>query len=687
MAEYGSSEADVETPVNPYSLLEAVNRSSDMAHMGWLIFLGVMAYLLIAVAGVSHKDLLLEEPVQLPIFGIDVPLIQFFQFAPILLVLFHLGITSQLVLLARKTLEFDLAVQQLESTVKRTHPLRLELNNFFFVQGIAGPDRSLIMSAFLHAMSWLTLVVIPVLVLLFIQVAFLPYHSAEVTWAHRVALMVDIIMLLLIGVFLIRPESSFFRAAGRTITTHPLGVMITTAVFIAVSAFSFLVATIPGEALDRFVAKVRKSPTGDLVAAQAGGTPPIVGFALPSLFVREDGSLFGLFYRNLDVADLDLVADKEITKGEATFSLRDRDLRYARFDRSDLRQVDLTRTKLQFASFVRTDLRNANLQCIELIPVIIEGDREKGECVEATGADFSRADMRGAQLAGSDYAGAIFTSADLRGADMRHTSVIGAKFDETNLQRANLSGGILAQGADFLLAKLEGADMNGAQLQGSNFLSASMQGVDLSHAQLEGVSLQEADLEGAVMLRSKLQGANLTGANLVAVDLRWAEVWMTEPPNVEKTRLSDMSDVTIRPIPESRIGRIKAAVRRIPQKPVRDLVNGAIEPPMNIARSEKWRESDNHQLWRDIVLRRGTSRNLETYAPRLTSYLADLACRKRWQDGSVATGIVRRAGGQLFRGDLASLRTNMTAGACKSWEAVSPSVMQQFSTRLDESQG
>ena len=34
-----------ETPVNPYSLLEAVNRSSDTAHMGWLIFLGIMAYL------------------------------------------------------------------------------------------------------------------------------------------------------------------------------------------------------------------------------------------------------------------------------------------------------------------------------------------------------------------------------------------------------------------------------------------------------------------------------------------------------------------------------------------------------------------------------------------------------------------------------------------------------------------
>ncbi len=52
-----------ETQVNPYSLLEAVNHSSDTAHTAWLIFLAIMAYLLIAEAGVTNRDLLLETPV------------------------------------------------------------------------------------------------------------------------------------------------------------------------------------------------------------------------------------------------------------------------------------------------------------------------------------------------------------------------------------------------------------------------------------------------------------------------------------------------------------------------------------------------------------------------------------------------------------------------------------------------
>ena len=62
-----------ETPVNPYNLLEAVNETSDDAHMGWLIFLAIMTYLMIAVTGVTHKDLLLQTPVELPILQVKIP--------------------------------------------------------------------------------------------------------------------------------------------------------------------------------------------------------------------------------------------------------------------------------------------------------------------------------------------------------------------------------------------------------------------------------------------------------------------------------------------------------------------------------------------------------------------------------------------------------------------------------------
>src|SRR5262245_51613428 len=191
--------AETETPVNPYSLLEAVNRSSDSANTAWLIYLGLVSYLLITLAGIGHKELLLNSDITLPILQVRVELTRFFLFAPILLVLIHMGLIGQLVLLARKTLEFAASIRMLESTDQRTHPLRLELDNFFFVQAIAGPERSHIVGLLLKAMGWLTLVVMPVVLLLYVQLVFLPYHDVAITWVHRIVLLSDVALLVFVG--------------------------------------------------------------------------------------------------------------------------------------------------------------------------------------------------------------------------------------------------------------------------------------------------------------------------------------------------------------------------------------------------------------------------------------------------------------------------------------------------------
>ena len=151
-----------EVPVNPYSLLEAVNGASSAARNGWVLFLGMMTYLLIAVAGVTHTDLLLNSRVELPILQVEIELTRFFLFAPLVLLFLHFGMLIQHVMLARKVVEFDAAVRPLEATRKRTHPLRLELHSYFYTQALAGPDRSLLFGSFLHAMIWMSFVAMPV---------------------------------------------------------------------------------------------------------------------------------------------------------------------------------------------------------------------------------------------------------------------------------------------------------------------------------------------------------------------------------------------------------------------------------------------------------------------------------------------------------------------------------------------
>ena len=387
MNDTSHGEIDTETPVNPYSLLEAVNRSSGGANAAWLIYLALMSYLLITIAGIGHKDLLLNSDIALPILQVKIELTRFFLFAPILLVLIHVGLVSQLVLLARKTLEFAAAIRMLETTEQRTHPLRLELDNFFFVQAIAGPERSRIVGFFLHGMSWLTLVVMPVILLLYVQLVFLPYHDVTITWAHRVVLMADIALLVFIGVFLWRLETSFFRAFWRTSLHHPIGLAFTAVLLAVVAAFSLTVATIPGEAIE-----------GSARQANARGAGYILGYAVPGLGAAQEGSLFGLFHRNLIVTDVDLVVDKDVTPGEPSINLRGRDLRFAKLDRTDLHQADMTGANLEGASLVGADLRGVWLSCGDLNELLLTNSRGAARCASARGTNF----VQGSPVRGQD---------------------------------------------------------------------------------------------------------------------------------------------------------------------------------------------------------------------------------------------------------------------------------------------
>ena len=279
-----------------------------------------------------------------------IELTRFFLFAPILLVLIHVGLVSQLVLLARKTLEFAAAIRMLETSEQRTHPLRLELDNFFFVQAIAGPERSRIVGFFLHGMSWLTLVVMPVVLLLYVQLVFLPYHDVAITWAHRVVLLADIALLVFIGVFLWRLETSFFR---RVLAHQP-----------ASSRRPDVHRRAAGGGR-RLLARRRHHPRRGHRRARRGRPMPgragyILGYAVPGVeHAHRKASLFGLFHRNLIVTDTDLVVDKDVTPGEPSINLRGRDLRYAKLDRTDLHQADMTGANLEGASLVGADLRGA----------------------------------------------------------------------------------------------------------------------------------------------------------------------------------------------------------------------------------------------------------------------------------------------------------------------------------------
>jgi uncharacterized protein YjbI with pentapeptide repeats len=580
-----------------------------------------MAYLALAVGAVAHRDLLLDAGVALPLLQARMDLARFFVLAPVVLAIAHLAIIAQFVLLARKAVEFHSAVRLLESTDLRSHPLRLELDSFFFAQAIAGPERSRIVGAILHGLGWLTLLLLPVALLLYLQIAFLPAHNATVTAVQRFVVLADLAVVLLAGVFLLRAEASFFGALLRLGLNTP-------------GSMAFGLAALAGAA---FVA----------LAAGGSGSAP----------------LFGLFPRNLDVADASLVSDRDRALppiGGRTISLRGRDLRFARLDRADLRQADLTGANLDGASLNGADLRGARLGCIDAGPLHQPDGRARAGCTSARGADLSSAQLSGAIVAGADLRGARLDEASLERADLSHTLLTGATLEHARLQRADLSGAGL-QGASLLQASLQGATLTGARLELANLSNAGLQAANLASAHLTGAVLRGADLEGAELQRAKLHGADLRGARLKAADLAGAAVWRTVPPASDAVALADIANVAIKAPAPADIDALKAALAGADAEPLGERVAGLKELVAEIG-SPGWETSADGQAW-TALLRASEAAMADSFKTRLADHLGRLVCRARFAE-AVATAIVRRAADSAFKGDPASLHDRLKAGDC-----------------------
>jgi uncharacterized protein YjbI with pentapeptide repeats len=663
MNEMNRVELEAEAPVNPYSLLEAVNRSSNSANTAWLIYIGLMSYLLVTVAGVTHKDLLLNADIALPILQVKIDLTRFFLFAPIVLLLVHIGVVGQLVLLARKTLEFGAAVRMLEATDQRTHPLRLELDNFFFVQALAGPERSPVVGFVLNAMTWLTLVAMPVALIAYVQLSFLPYHDPTITWVHRFTLLGDIAFVALAGVFLLHLEISLLRALLYAGLYHPLSFLLTAGLLAAVAIGSLFVATIPGEGVGRYSPSFIPQADGD-----ASGTAPVLG----------------LFRRNLNVVDADLVVDKDATPGEPTLSLRGRDLRFARLDRTDLHQADLTGANLDGASLAGADLRGVSMGCASLSEMLLTDSRRAGGCASARGANFTRARLSEARMAGADLAGSQLDEAELDGARLAQSNLAGASFASARLDRADLAGAELS-GANFLLASLQGADLAGARLQMADFSSASMPGANLSLASLEGAVLNDAEMEGAALAMARLIGTDLTGARMQGADLTRAVVWRTTPPGGENAAFADMAQIRIQPPSAQDLAAMKAAIERLEGGTLQARLDDGLAPLMDPARNAAWAAAEQQQ-WQGFTSSSDPA-GADGYKSRLTDYLMRLICRTRFANGAVATGVARRAMAPGFKGDMLAIHDKLKAADCPASAAMDARTMRNLAIAADATRG
>jgi uncharacterized protein YjbI with pentapeptide repeats len=501
--------------------LDEANGASDPASNAWLAFLALLTYVVVTLAGVSHKNLLLNSPVRLPIINADIPLVGFFQYAPALLLLVYLSLLVQHVILARKYRKFTDAVAAYEMETGTEQPARERVHSYVFSQILAGPEPNRITKFMMQLIVYVTFSILPITTLLYFQIKFLPYHEVSITYWHRIAVILGFAMLILLVPLMqntgsarrwdikVGPQAEAWEATGTQ-------VLLVLFLFPLVTGFSWLIATVPNEWIDRRLGFV--APTSVRVGAEEEAkllnplVRRIVYDRLPEDNDKGWWRRWLLSYRVLIVEDTDLGADED-----AKVVLRERNFRFALLSRSDLHRADLTWADLRAAQMWKTQakgkLKDAQLQ----------------------GAFLQEAQLQGAQL----------SSAQLQGADLSNAQLQGADLSYANLQGADLSGAKL-QGADLSYAQLQSADLKGAQLQGAKLDAVQLQGADLASAEIWLVNFPR-DL------------ANQSPAPLGLTDLKMSPLTPDAQAQLKADLNASIADSTVLPVVMSRLDEILRA--------------------------------------------------------------------------------------------------------------------------------
>lgn len=511
---------------DPDKVKTALEDSTSLARNLWISFLLFGTYFAITVSGVTHEQLFRESPITLPVLDAGLPLVTFFWLAPILFVIFHLYLLINLKLLADQAHHYeDLMAESALDDTKRDRA-RLQLPNFVIVQMIGGTreQRRSLAGRLLALTALITLVVGPVVLLMLIQLQFLPYHHLYVTWAQRIVLLADLFLIWWFWPAIRRRQVPRWALAGRGVGTA------------AAIYFSSLVLTFPGEPQDDLLASLPAIMVNEeTVANWSDSAPAQRGFftlyeAMFGVKLDPDRHGEGLFSNRLVLNEFVAIDRKQLKEieerekgqtigpgqGEPTIRMPNRDFRNA-----DFRNINLQRADLRGGHFEGANLSGASLQ----------------------GAWLGGASLQGASLDFASLQGASLDWASLQGASLFRASMQGASLGWASLQGAALHSASM-QGALLNRASLQGASLDEAWLQGASLDGASMQGASLDGALLQGASLDGALLRGASLDRASLQGASLDGALLQGATLDGVRLWRTSGFHM------DLGETLLRPEPD-----------------------------------------------------------------------------------------------------------------------------------------
>jgi uncharacterized protein YjbI with pentapeptide repeats len=699
--------ADKELEKRIDRLRRAANMAAQNVQRISLIFLLVFLYVSISVFSTTHEQLLRGSGAVLPLFEVELPLVQLSLALPGVIVVLQAYLMCHIAFLSQRLGALSEALQSLEA--KEQAEYRDMLFPSFCVRAIMGQQEHSREGITLRLALVCLLGCFPVLLLIAIQISYLPYHEPLLTWSHRG------FVFLALGFLYQWPRILNPRPATRTVVsqaTRPgrwirhLGILCWLGVTLTIAFYSLFVAVIPGERIYLLSSHVdvlpgllpsgcqnlslaertlvKEAPSPQLLAGyRAAGEPTDAAW-------REHAR--GLDLRHRDLRFADFRGARLVNADLRGADLSDADLGYADLQGANLEQANLQGASLCFAELQNASLHYAQLQGANLRGAKLEGvdishanlEGARLQAARLKGADLRNAELPTARLAYAALEGANLTAANLQGANLRRAGLTDARLDYAQLQCASLRGALLRgayliraglQHADLRYARLEDAKLRSAELDGADLGYVYAQGVglafaklrgadlgfaqlqvaDLNHAQLEGADLQGASLEGANLQGARLQGAVFDSASLRGADLSQASVAAAQFRQCD-LRLADLRDVSTDPTPTEQWADLCDHVRGTGGDCNRDLrirtlerIEAAIERASNDA------SPDFRSAKLEGAIHQGAGALAEwppppgqtEYRDTLAHYLATLAC----EHPRIAERIAGRARAAFYQSD------------------------------------
>lgn len=471
-------------------------------------FLLFFVYTGILAASTTDYDLLIGTVTKIPLLDIELSILGIYAVIPVLIVLCHLSLFIYLYQTSQRVHRYCTLLKDL--VIKNHHEYLLQLNVFPPAQMLFGCHFKG-SSKFFDKMLFVVFnIITPLVLLLFIQIRFLPYHHHYITqYVHRFAVLLDATAIL---IFL----PKIYSVSGRWSDWLHYRIKSTSVVWprkLQKSLFLFAlffpvilsvsVFTLPGEGVERIMGF--KWATEILCDSRCAPFHRNLNLQ-NEVLVREPPPLEiqAKYEKSLDEYE---IVWKKYTKG---LMLKNRDFRFANFTGSNLINADLSDSNLQGATLRETKLINANLSGTKL-----------------DGADLVLADLRGANMRSTRAIGALFGKrdhsecygADLRGANLtaanlNFASMIATRAEGANMQYANLLG------TSWYLSNLKATKFAPSFLIGADFENADLRGANFHASSLGGASFKNADLRGASLYVTIISNTDFTNSNLQLTDFR-----------------------------------------------------------------------------------------------------------------------------------------------------------------------